>query len=707
MDMPSAIHDLPQDSAFGLDFNYAVWTAGTSIRLANVPWNVDYRDIVRFPTQAALDTYLNGASGPTVSMGSMTYARVGHPIRVNLPFHAVYKYNYLRASNPAQPLKQGDTGRSFYYFITDVRYIAPNTTEIQVQLDVWQTFSRDVTFGNCYIERGHIGIANSTNFDDHGRTYLTVPEGMDIGNEYIISSQLEVDLATTSTCGVMVMSTVKIASDEYGTMDAPNLISASGSSMENLPNGAELMYFHTLELYRAWQGYVSAFPWISQGVISVMAIPQIDLARFPPNARRTIALAPSVEMWDLSYIGILETVHQWPNFRDVVSLGRYANLKKFLTFPYMVVELTTYSSTPIVLKPECVNTDALNIVQMSHLAPPSPRMMFFAKGYNAAKNDTVSNRAGEFLDMATGITDFPTFSLTNSGYISFMASQRNAIAFQHSSADWSQQRALTGNQLSYDQASAGMQLQKALTNQGTDANTAQMHNSIATQGWRSLQSGLNAAVQEGMSVGKAPWQNVAGAALGGANAAADYAITANHETQQTAIQNNLARSQTSSRVQTDRYMRDTNKDYSDFAAKGDYQNSIAAINAKVQDAKMIQPTTSGQIGGDAFNLATHKWALVAKIKTLQPAVMASVGEFWLRYGYAINRFARMPASYQVMSKFTYWKLRETYITSSQCPEQYKQTLRGIFEKGVTVWSSPSDIGNIDIADNQPLTGVTL
>ena len=41
------------------------------------------------------------------------------------------------------------------------------------------------------------------------------------------------------------------------------------------------------------------------------------------------------------------------------------------------------------------------------------------------------------------------------------------------------------------------------------------------------------------------------------------------------------------------------------------------------------------------------------------------------------------------------------------PETYKQAIRGILEKGVTVWSNPNDIGNIDTADNEPLEGIYL
>jgi hypothetical protein len=60
-----------------------------------------------------------------------------------------------------------------------------------------------------------------------------------------------------------------------------------------------------------------------------------------------------------------------------------------------------------------------------------------------------------------------------------------------------------------------------------------------------------------------------------------------------------------------------------------------------------------------------------------------------------------------MSKFTYWKLSETYISAANMPESFKQTIRGIFEKGVTVWADPTYIGNTDIADNVPLDGIIL
>ena len=61
----------------------------------------------------------------------------------------------------------------------------------------------------------------------------------------------------------------------------------------------------------------------------------------------------------------------------------------------------------------------------------------------------------------------------------------------------------------------------------------------------------------------------------------------------------------------------------------------------------------------------------------------------------------------VMTKFTYWKLSETYIKTGPMPEGFKQAIRGIFEKGVTVWADPTYIGTTDLAENKPLEGITL
>jgi len=714
---PNQIYDLPDGSTFGLDFNYAVWTPGTTIRLSNVPWNSDYRDLVYFPTQAALDAYLTSQETPTFTFNNMTYARPGNPVRVNLPFNACYRFNYLRATNAAQPvLPNGlDTARTFYYFIQDVRYIAPNTTELIVQLDVWQTFCRDVHMGNCFVERGHIGIANQNNFDDNGRTYLTVPEGLDCGNEYVISALYEHEIASSMAgvteigYAVLVTSTVSLQ-PPYGDMTAPVLVTANGSNFEFLPNGCEMYYFvHPKDFYH-FISYMADKPWITQGIVSITAIPPFATSEMLNDPFVFDPSSPDGTAYILNgWKPPDQSITLAPNFRNVVALGRYALLKKFLTYPYTLVELTSFSGNPIILKPECIPNSDLSVLQMMHLAPPSPRIAFMCLGYNMAKGYDVTNTySGEFLDMATGIFDLPTFSIVNNGYISYMASNRNGIAYQHTAADWSQQKAIQGTTLGYNNTSAGLNLQQDIAALDQQKITQSSQLAMDIQRQRAMLGAANGIVS--MAAGAAstdPIKNAIGGAVDVGNAMARYAIESGQTAGQAAIDAGQTQQRVGANVAAGKQVRDSNYNYGNFAAQGDYQTAIAAINAKVQDAKMIQPTTSGQVGGDAFNLAVYKWGIFARLKTLQPAAMALIGEFWLRYGYAINRFTVMPSTYQVMDTFTYWKLRETYITSSTCPESFRQTIRGIFEKGVTVWNDPTKIGTVDLATNQPLPGVTL
>lgn len=706
---------IPHDA--GHVFNYALWEANSRVSLHNVRWNSDYRDIVYFPTQQELDDYLASVVGPEFQPAS--YCKANEPIRVNLPFNACYMYNYLRVANPAQPIS-GDSPRVFYYFIKDVQYLSPESTQLVLQLDVWQTFSRYIQFGNCFIERGHIGIANEDAFEDHGREYLTVPEGFDMGNEYVTSYALEYTLANKTNYNVLVASTTYLNGDP-GSVDDPQLKTASGSKFEGLPNGMGLYLFDGVDKFTSAMAYLSNYPWVSQGIVSIMIVPDV-YDQIKAN-QSNVTIGSVACLWLANAHEVPGINIDIPDFRENLPLPeRYAHLLKFRTYPYSVLEMTTYHGTPLLLKPECVATDVLRTRVAMHLAPPSPRILVYPLKYNGKKyaNDVAAfddmknsegtallNDRSEFLDMTTGIFDLPMFSIVNNSYLNYMASNVNRIGYAYQSADWSQQRAMAAVQLGYNQSSVG-------ANNAFEANMNNIQAMISAANLSGNMSRANAGVSaigqvagggiSGIQGGPgALGQGMLSGMTGLAHGELDYARALG----MAGIQNSQMLSNAVLARETAMYNRDTNAAYGAFAAHGDYANEIAGINARVQDAKLIQPTTSGQLGGEASLIANFKWGVFTKFKTLQPAVMATIGEFWLRYGYAINRFGKMPADFKVMSKFTYWKLRETYITSASCPETFKQAIRGIFEKGVTVWTNPNDMGSIDLATNEPLEGVKL
>ena len=708
----------PNQYDFGHDFNYDLWTSDTTITLCNVPWSNDYRDIVAFPSHVELNAYIDSMGVENSTIHKLSYVNVNAPVKINTPFNRAYQYNYIRVSNPAQPIA-GDVQRDYYYFILDMKRMAGNTTVISVQLDVITSFLPGIEFGNCYIERGHIGIANERQMDVRGRSFLTIPEGLDTGADYQIVATDEIfrerqfDAIITSTTDLTV---------NPGDVNNPTLQSANGGSFGPIPTATET-YVVSLSNLPSYFAKMSAYPWVTQGIIRVVLVPRLT------NFGYSVTSVPVENNYPPNVGGVshlkMITAHTPARpstafvaddiYADVVKRlpDRYKHLRKFAMSPYTVYEISPMNGGSASYKPENfgVGTALFNLYMT--IAPGNERIEAVPQYYNQLNgHNELPAPGGETFDAAVGITNFPTLPVVNNMALSALASQAHGLAQARNSADWSQTRALAGNQAGYDTSTLGA---------NNAANNARIgrNQDIASTG-----IGIDASIQ-GAVVGAAAnlINNVgAGAAVGGAvgaglgavagvgaavSSGAQTAINANAANAQLAARNN-ANSQTAANdLSTSNAIRDTNKSYGDFAARGDYANTIAAINAKVQDTALTQPAMSGGFGGEFARIIYNGFYFEGRMRMLDRAAIRRIGEYWLRYGYAVQQFAKPPASLMVMSKFTYWKMTETYLLPSRVPETFRQTIRGVFEKGVTVWANPDDIGNIDTADNEPLAGVTL
>lgn len=729
-----------KDSA--LTFNYAGWPANTKITMTNVPWNNDYRDVIKFENRAALDAYIDATPDKFAPDIMGTYAKLSAPIKVNVPFEVAQQYNYLRATNPARPIPGGTFNKSFYYFIIGVDYKAGNTTELTLQLDVWQSYVYDIELGQSYVEKGHIGIANSLAFSDYGRQYLTVPEGMDIGSEYLTVAYRNRKIASVEQVAggsdsfqyfVMITSTVDLQADS-GTFTAPKLETAPGGTVQGMPTGADVYIMPAVEL-PFFLKFLKNKPWVTQGITSIQAIPPYQNFGYSatyfivPGSSGQSSTGGSIQIARITGRGGKPIAYQgitnWRTSTDVINYipERYRHLKKFLTFPYTAIEVTMFNGKPLILKPESWNDPSCTLDARIVLLPPQQKLVITPRSYNAVTGAAVETYNGEgglvfrgddggdFLDVSTYIDNFPTFATVNDSWLAFMAQNNNSLWAQNLNNEWAQQRALAANNLSYDQAGAAMDLIGNLANTANWADQAQVN--LAAQGnilGNLVQSGGNiiGGAAGGGAIG-GPAGVAAGAAAGAGSAIMSGLGTALGNGQSQAAQNirqSASQNSVAAQKQAGSFMRETNKGFADWAARGDYQAANTAMNAKIQDARLIQPTVSGQAGGEAFNLIYNAMNVSIRYKMIDLAAIRMIGDHWLRYGYAVHRFMQMPASLHVMSKFTYWKLSETYIKSGRMPESMKQVIRGILEKGVTVWQSPNDIGNIDIAANVPLEGIS-
>jgi hypothetical protein len=713
------IKDPPNDNYdFGEQYDYSVWGPDSEIVLTNVPWNNDYRDVVMFPSTNDLNTYINRQTPENVRLTG-TYAKVSEPIKIDTPFNVANQYNYVRVYNPAQPLAhKTDTPRYFYYFIVDVRYVAPNTTQIVVQLDIWQTYIRQITFGRCYIERGHIGIANRDNFRNYGNDFLTVPEGLDTGDSYrpiISTGETQIILPQIGNASILVASTVDLT-DPPGTQERPNFTTAPGGSFQGMPSGASYYIFTSIGDFRTFMRNFRGVPWVTQGIISITVIPNItryySMADLGPRLPIGAYYAPATP----AYRAKSTPIRSW---RDSTILRnyippRYRHLKKFFTFPYMALEITNFVGQSSIMKPELLNSDGITIKEEVSLLPPNQRISFWLDGYKAAtsaNSDPNADTVGTGYEHAVALGNLPSLALVNDGAILAMANTANSRAFGYQSADWSYQRALRSNEVSYDQASRSIGAAGELAGIGMNADAAST--GIANQLSRD-QNLLNAMAGTATGAAFGLVGGPAGSALGAlAGSASGLTGTlANNMSigaSEAQLANRLAAGAASTGVSTgaSSYIRDTNKGLADFAAKGDYENQIAGMNARTRDMQLTPPSIVGQQGGEVLGMLNFRFGYQVRVLMPDQATLNTIGEIWLRYGYSVHRYGFIPPSLMVMEKFTYWKLKETYIRAGRMPETFKQTIRGIMEKGVTVWKNPDDIGLIDTADNKVLDNVVI
>lgn len=739
-------NDLP------INFSYAKWTPNTRFKLCNVPWDMGYRDIVKWDRQSQKE-YFDRLDG--IEFADCTMAKYGLPVRLPVPFAQASQYNYLIATNDYD----FDTPRSWYYFVQTCDYVNANTTQLNIQLDVWQSFQHDIQLGNAYVERGHVGVANENAWKDWGKTYLDLPEGLDTGKCTVLTNEswkplMDVVDGHNLKFGIIILSTTSLSVDS-GTKDNPTIQSASGSFFESQANGTEVYYLdNPLDIGRFFDGGATS-PWVTQGICGIFAVPSL-----PDRLTRWGAKVTELFGKDAHFIGNCwkmgasatdsqdryDDIINLKNFRDMFQLPeRYRYLKKFLTAPYAYVECSCLNGTVITYEPEQIPSADLIIRETWNYAPPSPRLNFYARGYHAGNlgdrqplpdGKGLPIDTGEMLNASFGITNFPTFMAVNNGSALALANSAYTRQYAQQSADWGYQKTQMGINNAYAQAQVGTQYAIEQNRLGTanrnammaiNNQSAQMSSDLTLKNL-SFNNRMNQINTVGSgaanAIGSLATGNVGGAvgAIAGTAIGAwanqqsyDNSVSSNSQALSNTFATNAATTsqanayslaQTNLSNQQTMQLADMNKQLAQATAQGDYENTIAGINAQVQQTQTVPPTTSGALGGDAFNLANGLIGVMVRFRQIPPAAMQSIGEVWLRYGYYVQRFMKLPENLMAMSNFTYWKLHELYVRSSTCPEEYRLTVKGIFESGVTVWTDPDKIGVTDYADNTPLAGIS-
>lgn len=697
------IAEMPGVTNAGAWFNYSVWQADSVVTLANVRWGADYRDLVAFTGENELNAYINENAGVTYTIQKLTYCRPGHPVRLNVPFGKVNRYNYLRVVNGTHPT-QDDQPKSLYYFITDVQYVAPNTTQVNLMLDVWQTYGRNVAFGQCYVERGHIGVANNNAMGGYGKDFLTIPETFDLGSEMVTASSTKIPLSNTVTggYGFCIMTSCMVdwdrAYDQKTFRPAEPGISFgmayAPSCYYIIPDGAGNAAKHLSGALSA----IASNPFLAQCVMSIFVLPLTESfkAKLTVKESHGTSAAP-FNLYTLPQGGGVNNTYDTKtvaDFRSAIPLPeRYSHLSKFKTWPYSCVEVTMHNGQVLTLKPEQIPTqDVVLDVRLWPMAP-EPRLAVTPRAYGSKRS--VGSEDGEWLNCSVWLTSFPQLPVVSDNYARYTLGSGATIAYQREMAGYRAGVAVESAGIARANVSSGVDLMQtnALNNRRTRTEMAELAN-VNAMGQASIH-GLTGIASGG-----------AGAVPGVVGSMGSTALTMGANMQSANIANATDAANTDNSATTANIIGDRNKAFAEKVANSDREMAIKGINAAVQDSHVSPPSVSGALGGDMFNLAVTGWNIHVKIKTINNAAMMAIGEYWLRYGYPVRRFVNV-GSLNLMTHFTFWKLTETYLHSTTCPEEYRNTIKGIFERGATVWRDPNYIGTTDPGVNKPIYGAYL
>ena len=178
-------------------------------------------------------------------------------------------------------------------------------------------------------------------------------------------------------------------------------------------------------------------------------------------------------------------------------------------------------------------------------------------------------------------------------------------------------------------------------------------------------------------------------------------ITSTNNTYLTGATANSAATQkaNASRTQTTQKSNAANTQATENANALRTENAAAsAITNGINQAALRAPFMYGEFA-NGESAATKPMGLFAHVVTQSKGAIETAGDEFLRYGYMFDRQWDFDGNWNVGKYFTYWKLRDFWVSNLNVPDMYMDKLRFFLFGGVTVWRKPEYIGHVSVYDN--------
>lgn len=319
------------------------------------------------------------------------YIREHRGVKVPVNAEEIGNACYLCFKNQA-------SGKWYYAFVTQVIYINPETSLVNFEIDVYQTFLFEMVIRDCDISREHVA-------NDDFRTN-TVQEPVDVGDYVIAHEEVQVLGDLESNYPFIILSAIDLLSDP-GTLEEPKVTAAQGGVYGGLPSAvrAYLVEPHQwgTSSITAIMEALSSYPWVSQSILAIYEIPSFGFSGTVTVRQSAMGFNIGV-ISDSSYpfsSGAGSTLIGWES-----KFPTYRN-KKMYNSQFSFIECLLPNGNRFILKPEFIKDSAPVVMLVSTLIP-APNFYFYTPDYCGAEDD--------FLMNANNISGFPCFPVQNNTY---------------------------------------------------------------------------------------------------------------------------------------------------------------------------------------------------------------------------------------------------------------------------------------------------
>ena len=620
------------------------YTPQTEVHLLkDVPFNLTYNNVRDFNTLAEQTSYFIDKTKYTFD--KLTYQRVSaESIKLDIAYDNMLDVNYMMFKNDSVP------GKWFYAFITDYEFISQNVTKITYQLDVFQTYLFDFSFQTTYVEREH-----TKRFDEEGLPIVnTLEEGLNYGSDYKVVNAYHVEQANNIVWAIIVS---KVALESIPNFQYGGSV-LSGVSTPLYFYGVPLNLNGTQptvngESVNSIAALFSLFTTNSDFVGCIVSMYYTAYIPFPVTySNNNLEVTAGINIVNIaSFKACKFNTSGWGTINNKVLNNVYNDFpqyeeSKLYMYPYSIIEITNQKGEVFTLKMENLdvpsglgNKRSLTLKILSSIGV-SPKTAIIPMYY--LNNTNIYN----YTDLSYGIidNDVSDIPIVDDYTASYIQANRNTIS--------------TTNKYALDNAKRGVS-----------------------------QNNANNRLQNAITTRQQDWNNIEGASNMLSNA---FSLNLGG-----VISSGLSMTKAYDLMEAQRASMNLNNAFANQNLMINAEQQIGLTQAKLEDINNVPPTISNLGNNSLFNLGNGITGCWVVFKTIRNEYVEQLTNYFKMFGYKVNKM-EIP-NLKSRRSYNYIKTVDANIIGD-VPNNYLNTLKGIFDKGITIWHT-DDVGNYD-ANNE-------